>query len=163
MADAKIAVRRYAESPMGWCRVLMGQYGCGKTHLAYAAANYRRENGLPYRMITAPALMGQLKNSIDEKKRSIDSMAAVAFGPEEWVKVYGETKALLILDDFGAQQDTEWATAQLFTILDMRYDRELPTLITTNLGMKQMDPRIASRCAAGVIVCNAPDQRVRYG
>lgn len=153
------ASRKYAEKPIGWCLMLIGPYGTGKTHLAYAAANYRRVNGLPYRMLTAPALMAQLKNSIDEKRRSIETMAPMAYGPEDWVRVYSETKALLIIDDFGAQQDTEWATAQLFAILNARYDAELPTLITTNLTPEHLDPRIASRCRSGIIMCKGPDQR----
>lgn len=159
--DAALSIAAGSWKP--WCLVLSGPYGCGKTHLAYAAANYRRERNKPYRMLTAPALMGQLKDSIDEKRRSIETMAATAYGPEDWVRVYGETPALLILDDLGAQQDTEWATAQMFSILNTRYDRKLPTLITTNLGVKQFDPRLASRCMSGVVVCNGPDQRVRFG
>lgn len=146
-----------------WCLVLSGPYGCGKTHLAYAAANYRWNEGSAFRMISAPGLMQQLKNSIDEKRLSIETHAPMAYGPEDWAKVYGETTALLILDDFGAQQDTEWATAQLFGILNARYDRSLPTFLTTNLSVKQMDPRIESRIAKGLVVCNGPDQRVRFG
>jgi DNA replication protein DnaC len=142
-----------------WCVVLSGGYGCGKTHLAYAAANYRREHGLPYRMLTAPALMAQLRNSIDEKRLSIEHNAPVAYGPEDWVRTYSETAALLILDDLGAQQDTEWATTQLFAILNARYDAELPTLITTNLHPDALDPRLASRCRRGIVVCQGADQR----
>lgn len=145
-----------------WCLVFAGNYGTGKTHLAYAVANYRREHAMPYRMITAPALMGQLKNSIDEKRRSVESLAPLAYGPEEWVKSFGEA-AFLIIDDFGAQQDTEWATAQLFAILDKRYDLSLPTLITTNLQPTDIDPRVASRVRAGIVVCSGSDQRVRFG
>lgn len=140
-----------------WCLVLSGPWGTGKTHLAYAAANLRRANGLAYRFITAPELMAQLKNSIDEKRSNLD-----AYGPEEWVKTYGGAKALLIIDDYGSQQDTEWANAQLFTILNQRYDAKLLTLITTNLGARDLDPRVASRCAAGIVVCDGPDQRVRF-
>lgn len=146
-----------------WCLVLSGGYGSGKTHLAYAAANYRREHGLPYRMITAPALMAQLKNAIDEKRRSVDTMAPLAYGPEDWVRVYGETTALFILDDFGAHQETEWATTQMFAVLNARYDRGLPTLITTNLPREQIDPRIASRIGAGLVLCHGEDQRMRFG
>lgn len=145
-----------------WCLVLSGNYGTGKTHLAYAAANYRREHNLGYRMITAPALMAKLRDSIDEKRLSIEHNAPVAFGPEDWVKTYGSTPVLLILDDLGAQQDTEWAMTQLFAILNARYEAELPTLITTNMSPANLDPRIASRCRAGIVVCNGPDQRVRF-
>jgi len=162
MANAYERTRWYAATPERWCLVLSGEYGTGKTHLAYAAANYRREHNLPYLMLTAPALMAKLKNSIDEKRLSIETHGAMAWGPEEWVCMYGTTEALLILDDFGAQQDTEWATTQLFSVLNSRYDRELPTLLTTNLGAKQMDPRIVSRIAGGLIVCKGGDQRARF-
>lgn len=159
--DAALALARGEWQP--WCLVLSGNYGSGKTHLAYAVANYRRENGGSYHMMTAPALMAKLKNAIDEKKRSIDSMAALAYGPEEWVEVYSKANTLLILDDFGAHYDSEWAAAQMFAILNARYDAGLKTMLTTNLSAAQFDPRIASRIMRGIVVCNGADQRAKYG
>ncbi len=160
MADAHRAAQLLASGEArSWCLVLVGSYGCGKTHLAYASANYRREHQMAYRMITAPALMAQFRNAIDEKRMSIEHNAPVAYGPEDWVRVYSETPALLILDDFGAQQDTEWAITQLFSVLNARYEGELPTLITTNRTIQQLDPRIASRCKGGIVKCVGSDQR----
>lgn len=151
------AARSLADSSWKpWCLVLSGSYGTGKTHLAYAVANYRREHEGNYRLITAPALMAMLKDSIGAKEHTPD-----AFEPDDWVRSFGGTSRLLIIDDFGAQQDTEWATVQLFSILNARYEADLPTMLTTNLGPGKLDPRIASRCAPGMVICAGSDWRER--
>ena len=38
--------RNMPKNPAGWL-VLLGPYGCGKTHLAAAIANYRADNNAP--------------------------------------------------------------------------------------------------------------------
>ena len=54
---------------------------------------------------------------------------------------------LLILDDLGAERDTATAMEKVYNIVDSRYRRRAPMILTTNLGMDQMknesDPRFA--------------------
>ena len=53
---------------------------------------------------------------------------------------------LLVLDDYGAQNDTPWATEKLFQLLNHRYNGELATMITSNnVNLDGIDPRIHSR------------------
>ena len=54
---------------------------------------------------------------------------------------------LLILDDLGAHNSTPWAQEKLFQIINHRYNNRLPTVVTTNQRLEELDPRIASRLA----------------
>jgi DNA replication protein DnaC len=51
----------------------------------------------------------------------------------------------LVLDDFGTQNATAWAQEKLFQILNHRYINRLPTVVTTNLDLLDIEDRIASR------------------
>jgi hypothetical protein len=71
---------------------------------------------------------------------------------------------LLVIDDFGADRQSDASRANLLTILDNRYDNMLKTVITTNLPfdeLNKIEPRIASRlCEYGInIVLNSDDYR----
>lgn len=57
--------------------------------------------------------------------------------------------SLLILDDLGAQRNTDWALEQLDSLIDHRYVCEKLTIFTTNLTSKQLPARIASRLNEG--------------
>ena len=73
---------------------------------------------------------------------------------------------LLILDDLGAEKDTEWVREQLYRVVNHRYFEKLPMVITTNEGVTGLDPRIASRIrdetngVATVLLLDLPDARV---
>lgn len=44
------------------------------------------------------------------------------------------TADLLIIDDLGKEKISAWSASILFAIINARYERMLPTIITTNLG-----------------------------
>ncbi|HJW89975.1 MAG TPA: ATP-binding protein [Anaerolineales bacterium] len=128
------AAYRFAEEPSGWL-VLSGPYGCGKTHLAAAIANYRTSQGFPVMFATVPELLDHLR---------------ATFNPESPVRLdrrFNEFKnaPLLILDDLGTQTSTRWAKEKLDMLLNHRYIAELPTVITTVERIDEIDPRIRSR------------------
>jgi DNA replication protein DnaC len=124
----------YAQEPDGWL-LLTGTYGCGKTHLAAAIANARLDIGQPVLFIVAPDLLDHLR---------------ATFSPQSEV-TYDElfeqlrNTPLLILDDLGAQSSTTWAQEKLFQLLNHRYNTQLPTVITTNQRLEDLEPRLRSR------------------
>ena len=125
--------QHYAASPKGWL-VLMGTYGCGKTHLAAAIANTCVEYGMTTLFLTVPDLLDWLRYSYDSTEASFEQRF-------EEIRNVG----LLVLDDLGAQNATKWAGEKLFQIIDYRYSRRLPLVVTTNLSFEDLDDRIRSR------------------
>jgi DNA replication protein len=51
----------------------------------------------------------------------------------------------LFLDDFGAENTTDFAREQFFTILDIRCQKQHPTYITTNLNPKEIREKYGER------------------
>jgi DNA replication protein DnaC len=142
----------YAERPQGWL-VLKGSYGCGKTHLAAAIANYQVEMGRPVLFVVVPDLL-------DHLRAAFAPGSATSFDHRfDAVR----TAPLLILDDVGAHNTTPWAQEKLYQILNYRYNAQLPTVITTNSEMEDLDPRLRSRLAelewSSLVQILAPDYR----
>lgn len=153
--NLKMAYERaltYAKDPRGWL-VFKGGYGCGKTHLAAAIANFRLAMGHPVLFINTPDLLDHLR---------------AAFGPQATTG-YDErfeqvrNARLLILDDLGAQSNSEWVQEKLYQIFNHRYNAHLPTVITTNLELEGIEIRIRSRMVdpslVQIIHIAAPDFR----
>ncbi len=146
--------RDYAQAPEGWL-VIAGNYGCGKTHLAAAIANDRVEMGHQVLFVTAPDLLDHLRR---------------AFAPdsgegESYTIRFEEVRdvPLLILDDLGIESPTPWATEKLYQILNHRYNARLPTVITTNHSLEELEMRLRSRlfdlAVSQIVVITAPDYR----
>jgi len=128
------AAQTFAEEPKGWF-VLMGGYGCGKTHLAAAIANYRAELGEPPLFIMVPDLLDHLRATFSPHS------------PTTFDRRFDEirTAPLLVLDDLGTQSMTPWVREKLYQLFNHRYNAELPTVITTADSLEEMDARIRSR------------------
>jgi len=128
------AAYTYAEKPRGWL-VFMGGYGSGKTHLAAAIANYRAGLGDPPLFIMVPDLLDHLRATFSPNSN-------VAFD-RRFDDI--RTAPLLVLDDLGTQSMTPWVREKLYQLFNYRYNRELPTVITTADSLDEMDARIRSR------------------
>jgi len=141
----------YARNLNGWL-LLQGGYGCGKTHLAAAIANFAVEMGVPTLFLTVPDLLDMLRFSYDSQDTTFESR-------------FNEIRnaSLLILDDFGTQNATGWAQEKLFQVINYRYINKLPLVITTNLSLDDIDARFRSRLSDRELVTdvriNAPDYR----
>jgi DNA replication protein DnaC len=142
----------YAHEPKGWL-VLKGGFGSGKTHLAAAIANFQLEHGRPVAYVVVPDLLDHL--------RAAYAPASEASFDERFEMV--RTAPLLILDDLGAHSSTPWAQEKLYQILNHRYNAQLPTVITTNSDIEDLDPRLQSRIAelewSAMVHILAPDYR----
>ena len=137
--------RQYAEKPDGWL-LLTGVYGCGKTHLAAAIANARLALGQPILFLVVPDLLDHLRSS---------------FGPQSELRydeLFEQVRSipLLILDDLGTQSSTPWAQEKLFQLLNHRYNAQLPTVITTNQRLEDLEQRLRSRLSDMKLVQQVP-------
>lgn len=142
---------RYSRSLNGWL-FIQGGYGCGKTHLAAAVANFVVDLGVPTLFLTVPDLLDTLRFSFD----SVDTTFESTFNEIR-------NAGLLVLDDFGTQNSTPWAQEKLFQILNYRYINRLPLIVTSNISIREVDGRIRSRLEdpelVDVVKIDAPDFR----
>lgn len=130
--------------------LLSGRPGTGKTHLAIAAMV---EFGILRSMLwKVPDFLDWIKNQAYDKELE---MARI-------LRPYREDPFLLVLDDLGVEQRTEWAYQQLYRVLDSRADNKLPTIITSNQLPDKIDERIVSRYRSGLVVCAGKDVRSRF-
>ena len=143
---------RFAGQPEGWL-LLQGGYGSGKTHLAAAIAHASLEAGLATFFVTVPDLLDHLR---------------ATFGPSSEIAyddLFDRVRnvPLLVLDDLGSESPTPWATEKLYQIINHRYEYRLPTVITTNVKLEAIEPRIRSRLVdenvTRSVIISAPDYR----
>lgn len=128
------ACQKYAQKPRGWL-LIIGSYGSGKTHLAAAIANYRADSNAPPLFVVVPDLMDHLRATFNPSSTiSLDRRF-------EEVR----TAPLLILDDLGTQSTSPWVKEKLYQLFNLRYNAELPTVITSSNDLLEIDPRLRSR------------------
>ena len=112
--------------------ILVGNNGVGKTHLACSIANELIKNGIPIIYGTLINLLAELKNTYDVDN-NISEMKII--------KLY-EKVDLLIIDDLGKEKPSEWGLEKLFTIINSRYENNLPVIITTNYDQNSLINRL---------------------
>ena len=141
----------FAKNRQGWL-LMLGRYGCGKTHLAAAIANHAIEAGISTLFITAPDLLDWLRFAYSGGELSFEERF------EEIREI-----PLLILDDFGTQNATPWAQEKIYQIINHRYVNQHPTVITSNILINDFEGRIRSRIQdpnlVTVVKILAPDYR----
>ena len=134
MENAYRQALAFAEKPDGWL-LFMGPHGSGKTHLAAAIANYRRQRGDTPTFIVVPDLLDYLRRgfSSDDGRDAHAAFDEMKHAP------------LLILDDLDTQTGIAWVRDRLFQLLNFRHTARLPTVITTALSLDDLGDRLASR------------------
>lgn len=141
----------FAQTQKGWL-LIQGGYGCGKTHLAAAIANFAVSLSVPTLFITVPDLLDSLRFAYDDPEATFE---------ERFMEI--RQAPLLVLDDFGTQNATPWAQEKLFQILNYRYINRLPLVVTTNLSLEEIEERIRSRLLdpelVTIVRIQAPDYR----
>ncbi|MFJ6382729.1 ATP-binding protein [Kitasatospora sp. NPDC092039] len=113
--------------------LMAGVVGAGKTHEAYGAvrALVQAGIGVRWRATTAADLYAQLRPSSDtDAERVLTAYSRVP---------------LLILDDLGAAKTSEFVEEQTYRLINRRYNHMRPTLITTNLPIRDLKAHLGDR------------------
>lgn len=107
---------------------LYGNFGCGKTYLISAMLNELAKNNIESSIVFWPEYLRMLKtcfNDNDEFEKSFDIV---------------KNAPLLLIDDLGAENITAWSRDEILCpILQYRMENDLPTFITSNLDLKNLE------------------------
>lgn len=134
-----------------------GNVGLGKTYFAAAFVNHLAENKKQFRCISEYQFFGMLRETIQKNwdyEMEIQKICEIPY---------------LIIDDIVTARDQKLSDFQkeaLHLLIDMRYNSELPTLITSNLFLDDiriiLGEKIYSRLASSentIIQLNWLDRR----
>lgn len=135
--------------------LIVGATGTGKTHAAFAALRVLLSCGI---RCNAEAIATADLYAALRPRPGIDS--------EEEFNRFARADVLM-LDDLGAAKSSEWTEEINYRLINHRYERRRPTLMTTNVPPKNLvavlGDRVASRLVemAERVVLKGADRRVR--
>lgn len=103
--------------------LLCGTVGTGKSFLAASIANALIDQGTPCLMTNFSRIISRISEKFGGDQKYLDDLNRFD---------------LLIIDDLGAERDTEFIWEKVMDVIDARYRAGLPLIITTNLSMRQL-------------------------
>lgn len=106
--------------------LLCGQVGTGKSFLAACIANELISQGTPCLMTNFSRIISRVSEKFGGDQKYLDDLNRFD---------------LLVIDDLGAERDTEFTWEKVMNVIDARYRAGLPLIITTNLGPKDFTDR----------------------
>lgn len=100
-----------------------GPVGTGKTSLAILVAKAARDAGRSYAVYPVPRLLAEIKRTFDRD------------ASDTYMSFFRRlcTVDILVLDDLGAEKQTEWVLEQLFSIVNERWQDRRSIVVTTNI------------------------------
>jgi DNA replication protein DnaC len=116
-----------------------GPVGTGKTSLAILVAKAAKEAGRSYAVYPVPRLLAEIKRTFDRD------------ASDSYLGFFRRLCSvdLLVLDDLGAEKQTEWVLEQLYSIVNERWQDQRSIVVTTNIPDEDPEaPSVALR--AGV-------------
>ena len=124
-----------------------GMWAPGKTFLAAAVTNELLNRGIRAQFLVVPDFLDDLRTALLHNtgdSREPDDVALLRRVRR------GE---VLILDDLGAHNYTEWTCNKLYSLLNYRLNYQLPVIITTNLKMSELDEYLGNAQRPGLRRC----------
>lgn len=131
-------VREAAEQVHGDGLLFTGPVGCGKTFLAGGIANALMEAGREVLFIVVPDLLDEIKATYDPNRNNSELT-------EQHLMDKARSVEVLILDDLGAHNYTDWTRNRLYSIINYRLNNALRTVVTTNLSPQELEEYIGER------------------
>lgn len=141
--SAKGFVFNYLENPNCDGLLLAGSVGSGKTFLASCIANALLDEGKEVLFVVVPDLLDGLKATYDSSKSGEYT--------EQEILDAAKKVGVLILDDLGAHNYTEWVRNKIYTIINYRLNYLLPTIVTTNLTPDDLETYLGERTTSRLV------------
>lgn len=157
---ARQFVAEAAENPHCDGLLFTGPVGSGKTFLTGCIANALLEMGKEVLMVVVPDLLDEIRATYDHDRYEKEPTELDLTDAARKVKI-------LILDDLGAHNYTEWTRNKIYNIINYRLNNRLPTVITTNLTLEDLEEYLGERTTSRLIqMCRvyrlATDTDIRY-
>ncbi|MGI5959044.1 MAG: ATP-binding protein [Massiliimalia sp.] len=114
--------------------LMLGDTGLGKTHLSLAIAEEVIRKGYSVLYGSAQDFFSRIQNEYFGKgKDGADTMQDILQAD------------LLILDDLGAEYESSFSASAFYNIVNGRLNQNRPTIISTNLSVKEIESRYTDR------------------
>lgn len=128
---------------------IYGLAGLGKTHLLGGMGRELVNQGYyDFLFISASKLFDLIARAAFKR----DEREGTEY---EIIDRYSQT-GILFLDDLGQHGASEFIISKLYLVIDQRYSNELPTIVTSNFDLMELQHKlgepVASRLAAGRII-----------
>ena len=116
---------------MGRCRNRKDFYG--RVYSKYLERKYPTKNNKEIRSVLAKSAL--------KSEHQMQNIKTLSGGEQAKIKIAElmlKPSNLLILDDLGAERQSDFALEQVFNVVDSRYKSGKPVIITTNLSLQEL-------------------------
>ncbi|OPX88739.1 MAG: DNA replication protein DnaC [Pelotomaculum sp. PtaB.Bin104] len=137
-------VAKFMQDPNTDGLLFSGQVGSGKTFLACSIANALLKKGKVVLFVVVPDLLDQIRSTYN----------SVHYNGEYTEYDLVDTARqvpLLILDDLGAHNYTEWSRNKIYSIINYRLNHRLPIIVTTNITPEDLDEYLGERTTSRLL------------
>lgn len=121
--------------------IMMGNTGLGKTHLSLAIASEAINKGYGVIYVSAPNMVTKLEK---EKFQNYGRDS------EESERHFIDCD-LLIIDDLGTEYSNAFSNSAVYNIINSRIMMAKPTIVSTNLTMKELEKNYSPRMVSRII------------
>lgn len=124
---------------------IMGDVGTGKTTLAMLVSKAALDAARSVAIYSLPRLMNLIREAIEDEGGVVGFLDRLA------------SVDLLHIDDVGAENRTDWALEQLYSIVNARYEDKRSIVMTTNLDPTELSEQIGARTVSRLLeMCGDP-------
>lgn len=135
--DAGEKINGWFKNPKNFL-VFCGNPGLGKTYLCACYVKECLEKNYPIRYFNENSLLQHLRQAIKDDLDYEYELKRLCDCP------------YFILDDLGSARQTDWSKDAIFSFVDIRHSSGLPTLITSNISIDEMNSFYGQRFASRI-------------
>ena len=131
---------------------LYGTAGTGKTHTAYAICKKLSEEGQEVVVFKSTEILRIIKEEINNHNQGTIFDSSGSFGKtySSFLEGINDFKGLLFIDDFGTEKESEWVIETFYSIIDKKYEDEIPVIITSNFKLDEINEKMGDRFASRI-------------
>lgn len=112
-----------------------GVPGNGKTFVSAAIANKLLAQMVPVICVSINSLLARIKETFNSWGKEAEDTIINTLANAD----------LLIIDDLGTEQATDWSKTMIYNIIDSRYRNGLPLIISTNVALDELENKYDKR------------------